>query len=118
MKIDDNILGNFDRQRIEQVFINLMSNAVKNAPASNILIELRKNKNKIEFCITDHGPGIPKDKHELIFKRFERTITTHYSSGLGIGLYISKNIVEGHGGSIHVQSQEGQGAKFIVRFPA
>jgi two-component system sensor histidine kinase/response regulator len=117
VSIEDDIILNCDRVRIEQVFINLMANAIKYAPGTQINIQLRKLAGAVEFRIKDHGPGIPGEKQDLIFGRFERATSTSYTSGLGIGLFISKNIIEGHGGTIHVESVLHKGATFIVRLP-
>lgn len=117
VNIESNIILECDKARLEQVFINLMSNGIKYAPQSDVAISLIKKNGIAEFRISDKGPGIPSDKHELIFKRFERLADANYSSGLGIGLYISKNIVEGHRGDIRVESVPGKGTTFIVCLP-
>jgi two-component system sensor histidine kinase/response regulator len=115
--IENNIKMNFDKQKVEQVLVNLMSNAIKYAPGSKVKIELKQNKGHAELRVQDLGPGIPAENHEMIFARFSRASSSSYTSGLGIGLFISKNIVEGHKGSIHVESQPGSGTTFIVKLP-
>jgi signal transduction histidine kinase len=69
------------------------------------------------LVVEDQGPGIAEDKQATIFQRFERGASTRSVGGLGLGLYIVKEIVDGQGGSIEVQSREGQGARFIVKLP-
>lgn len=115
--IEKNIILTCDKARMDQVFVNLMSNAIKYAPNSLVEISLKKTPGFVEFIIQDHGPGISIDKHELIFGRFERASSTTYTSGLGIGLFISKNIVESHLGTVHVVSEPGMGARFVVKLP-
>ena len=117
MDIEKNLILTYDRARMDQVFINLMANAIKYAPNSLVEMSLKKVEGFVEFTIQDQGPGIATDKHELIFGRFERAFSTSYTSGLGIGLFISKNIVEGHQGTIQVFSEVGKGARFVVRLP-
>lgn len=115
--IENDIKMNCDKQKVEQVLVNLMSNAIKYAPGSKIKIELKQNKGHAELRVKDLGPGIPPENHEMIFGRFARASSSSYTSGLGIGLFISKNIVEGHKGSIHVESKPGSGTTFIVKLP-
>lgn len=69
------------------------------------------------MAVKDNGIGIGKDDHARIFSRFERAISASEISGLGLGLYIAKDIVEAHGGTITVQSELGQGATFVVELP-
>jgi signal transduction histidine kinase len=69
--------------------------------------------------VTDHGIGIPKDEIPQLFERFHRArnVSSRYYGGLGLGLYIARAIIEAHGGSIGVQSIEGQGSTFTMRLP-
>ena len=69
------------------------------------------------FSITDLGSGIAKEHHDKIFERFERVASDRNIGGLGLGLYISKQIVDAHHGLIELQSVEGMGASFIVSIP-
>jgi PAS domain S-box-containing protein len=115
--IDPNIEGGWDRIRIEQVFVNIFSNAIKYAPGKPISISLVRNSNRVKFIVKDQGPGIPPEKQFKIFERFERAISSRNISGLGIGLFISKQIVEAHKGSILVDSKLGEGSTFTVDLP-
>ncbi len=115
--IEKNICGNFDKSRIEQVFVNLLSNAIKYAPGEMIEISLSRDKERGLFIVKDHGPGISKDKQMTIFERFARATNSRNISGLGLGLFISKEIVEAHRGTIRVESEPGLGASFIVELP-
>ena len=117
LQIEDNVLVNCDAIRMEQVITNLISNSLKYAPGTLISISLKKLNESVELHIQDHGPGIGPEQHESIFKCFERSSETAEVSGLGLGLYISKSIVEAHGGSIKLMSEKGKGACFIVTLP-
>lgn len=107
-----------DRQRIEQILGNLITNAMKYAPDSDIWISLRECETYHELAVQDFGPGIShQDQHDL-FKKYERgKLVRDKVPGFGLGLYISEQIMKAHGGSIHVVSEIGQGSTFSVRLP-
>lgn len=108
-----------DRQRVEQVLINLISNAVKYSPdASKVVIRVRKTDLEVRVGIKDFGFGIEPDQMMNIFSRFFRveSIASHIS-GLGIGLFITKEIVERHNGRIWVESEHGKGSEFFFTLP-
>lgn len=106
-----------DPFRIEQVLNNLFSNAIKYAPGSRIVLQLVKDPEKVRLEFQDCGPGIPLDRLPFIFDRYERATSNHRISGLGLGLYITKQLVEAQEGSIEVESAEGSGTAFILRLP-
>lgn len=109
-----------DRVRIGQVLTNLITNAIKYSPQSkNIIIEAKQKKNKVRIDIKDFGMGIPKEEQEKIFKRFFRTsdVKHKHISGLGLGLFISSEIIDKHGSSIEVKSTEGKGSTFSFELP-
>lgn len=115
---DQEILG--DKDRINQVLVNLLTNAVKYSPGKNkILVKTMPNKSKVTLCVQDFGIGIDKEDQERIFDRFFREQGTSEKTfpGLGIGLYISAELVRRHGGHIWVKSQKGKGSEFYVSFP-
>lgn len=103
--------------RIEQVFSNLLSNAVKYGNAKPIEICLEEDETEARVYFKDFGLGIEAEKLELIFNKFARAISSSNISGLGLGLYISKSIVDAHGGSIKVKSVYGEGTEFIIHLP-
>ncbi|RCH53910.1 histidine kinase [Mucilaginibacter hurinus] len=109
-----------DQQRIEQVIINLISNGVKYSPNSNrVLVCAEAAGNKIRVSVQDFGIGIDAEQHDRIFSRFYRVenLAAHMS-GLGIGLYISHEIVSRHKGKLWLTSEPGKGSTFFFEIPA
>ncbi len=98
-----------------QVFRNLLDNAVKYCDKSPCEIHIcyRELEDKYEFSVSDNGPGISPDYHQKIFNVFEQEKINPKAEGLGIGLATVKNIIEGAGGNIHLESEQGKGTKFI-----
>lgn len=113
----EEITGQWDRFRLDQVLTNLLSNATTYAPGTRIDIKLWKEKNKAWVSVTDHGHGIAKDEFDRIFHRYERGKDTQGQRGLGIGLYIVKEMITKHNGEISVESELGKGAKFTFCLP-
>jgi signal transduction histidine kinase len=109
--------GCWDRLRMEQVTSNLLNNAIKYGRGKPIHIRLECSEERVHFSIKDHGPGIPEDHLEKIFDRFERGLSAKKIAGLGLGLFITKQIVELHGGRIWVESELGHGSTFHVEIP-
>jgi len=109
-----------DRDRLEQVLGNLLENAVKYSPeGSEITVRVEERDDQLITTVSDRGMGIPADELGQVFERFHRgrqVSSTNYG-GLGLGLYITKQIVERHGGSIWVESQEGIGTSFSFALP-
>ncbi len=109
-----------DRDRLEQVLGNLLENAVKYSPeGSDIFVELEEKADEVVTSVCDRGIGIPLDELGQVFERFHRgrqVSSTNYG-GLGLGLYITKQIVERHAGAIWVESKEGQGTTFHFSLP-
>ena len=115
--IEDDIVGNWDKVRIEQVVINLLTNAAKYAPNKPIHVKVGRDRDKGVIEVRDEGPGIAPQDQERIFKRFERVISKNNVGGLGLGLYISKQIIEAHHGKLSVESVLGEGALFRIELP-
>lgn len=106
-----------DMYRIEQVIVNLLTNAMKYGAGKPIKVEVCNRNGKVQLLVHDQGPGIREEDSERIFERFERAISSYEVSGLGLGLYISRKIMEQNGGSLFVRSVFGQGSTFIMEFP-
>jgi signal transduction histidine kinase len=117
IEIQQDVIGYWDKVRIEQVFINLLTNASKYAPNKPIQVSLTERNNQAVLKVKDEGPGIAIQDQDRIFNRFERVSATHNVGGLGLGLYISRQIIEAHNGKIYVESDLGQGSTFVVELP-
>jgi PAS domain S-box-containing protein len=109
--------GSSDRMRLEQVVENLVTNAIKYGAGKPIHIRLAATAERVTLTVQDQGIGIAPEHQARIFERFERAVSERNYGGLGLGLYITRTIVEALGGSIRVQSQPGQGATFTVELP-
>ncbi|HPO13650.1 MAG TPA: ATP-binding protein [Candidatus Hydrogenedentes bacterium] len=107
-----------DATRISHVFANLLSNALRyTPPAGRITVSARAEEYWVWFTVSDTGTGIPKEYQSQIFEPFFRVPGQSGVTGAGLGLTIAKEIVEAHGGSIHVQSEEGAGCTFTFSLP-
>ena len=111
------ILGDWDRFRIEQVVINLLTNAMRYGEGSPITVDVAQANGIATVRVGDGGPGVAQGQQARIFEQFERATPHSSISGLGLGLFICKEIVERHGGSIGVESVPGVGATFVVHLP-
>jgi PAS domain S-box-containing protein len=111
------LIGHWDPFRVDQVIVNLLTNASKYGRGKPIEISLRAENGDAVFSIRDHGLGIAREAQDRVFERFERAISASVIGGLGLGLYISRSIVNAHGGTIEVESEIGNGAEFTVRLP-
>lgn len=114
LNIPSDISGQWDQSRLLQVLINIVDNAIKYAPDSTLSINAAQSTDKTIMIIKDTGPGIPKDKQPLIFNRFERLGANINVSGLGLGLYICKKIIEAQGGTIELDSNINEGTSFTI----
>ena len=109
-----------DRNRLEQVVVNLLSNAIKYSPqAEQVLVSLVRTTEEIIVSVQDFGIGIPSDSQDQVFERFYRGSSSveQRFHGLGIGLYITYQIISHHGGRIWVESVQGQGSTFSFALP-
>ncbi|MFZ4399834.1 MAG: chemotaxis protein CheB [Bacteroidales bacterium] len=115
----ENLILNTDSERLHQVIINLVNNALKFTESGTIEFGYEINKNKIIFFVKDQGIGIPKDKLDVIFERFAQIKHENIAKneGTGLGLSISKGIVDLLGGELHVESQESIGSTFYFELP-
>ncbi len=116
-RFDKELVGYWDQNRVEQLFSNLLSNALKFGDGKPIDIHLVERDGEINFKIQDQGEGIPYHLQPKIFERFERAVDPRKISGLGLGLYICRQIVVAHEGTIALESAPGAGATFKVSLP-
>lgn len=119
IKVNTNgkIIGTWDTLRIEQVITNLLSNAIKYGNNKPIEITASKDEGFARLTVADHGIGIPRERQERIFERFERAVNHNHYQGLGVGLYITYQIVKAHKGSIKLSSKQNAGSVFTVELP-
>jgi signal transduction histidine kinase len=116
-EIEPGVVGLWDGYRIEQVVSNLLSNVIKYGRGCPVRISLFQDGKAATLEVSDRGPGISSEDQRRIFDRFERAANAKHIGGLGLGLYISKQIVERHGGKIEVESRRGGGSTFRVALP-
>jgi signal transduction histidine kinase len=113
--------GLWDRLRLEQVLGNLLSNAVKYGAGRPISVDLgatgQEGGEEVWIAVRDHGIGMSRDELGRIFGRFERAVSSRHYGGLGLGLWIVRQVVEAMGGSISVESEPDRGSTFTVRLP-
>jgi signal transduction histidine kinase/DNA-binding response OmpR family regulator len=116
LRADEPVVGNWDRIRIEQLVTNLVANALKYGRGKPVEVKVERVEGGAQLTVRDHGIGIEPEKLPYIFDRFERAASPTYG-GLGLGLYIARQIVSAHGGEIKVSSQPAAGAAFTVALP-
>jgi signal transduction histidine kinase len=100
------------------VIVNLLTNAMKYGAGRPIKVVVLTELDLIQLEVHDQGPGIKQEDSQRIFERFERAISSNEVSGLGLGLYISRQIMEQNNGTLAVTSSLGQGSTFIMQLPA
>lgn len=108
-----------DPARLERILMNLISNALKYSPAETaVLLRAEQTASEVTVSIVDRGVGIASEDLPHIFERFYRPRAGRRAEGLGLGLYITKMLVEAHGGRIWVESELGRGSTFCFTLPA
>jgi PAS domain S-box-containing protein len=117
LEVGGEVRGYWDGSRLEQVVVNLLSNAAKYGAGRPVIIQVDADEGHARLRVRDEGIGISAEALTRLFGRFERGVSERHYGGLGLGLYISRQIVEAMGGRIHVESEQGQGALFTVRLP-
>lgn len=117
IRVEEKFVGEWDRFRLEQVVGNLLTNAIRYGRGKGIGINISGDNQQVILAVRDEGYGISKDDQKRIFERFERAINSSEVSGLGLGLFISREIVEAHGGMIWVESEVNQGSTFFISLP-
>ena len=113
----ERLTGWWDPVRIEQVLTNLLANAMKFGAGHPVDVNIEAIAPGVRIAIRDHGIGLAREDQARIFDRFERAVSVRHFGGLGLGLYISSQIVHAHHGSLRVESKLGEGACFIVELP-
>jgi signal transduction histidine kinase len=111
------VVGRWDAMRVSQIVTNLLSNACKYGAGKPIEVTVESEDGLARLTVRDQGIGIPAADADRIFECFERAVSARHYGGLGLGLYITRQVVEAHGGSIGVSSEPGQGSTFVVELP-
>jgi signal transduction histidine kinase len=115
---DGPVVGEWDRARIDQVLTNLLSNALKYSPdGGDVTVEVHRRGGEAELVVADQGVGIAPEDRPALFQPFARISAAQTVEGTGLGLYITSQIIERHGGTISVDSRRGAGTTFRVRLP-
>lgn len=116
-QVETGIIGSWDALRMEQAVTNLVSNALEYAAGSDVEVSLRRDGGRATLRVTDGGPGIDPARIGGIFERFERAADPRHHGGLGLGLYVTREIVAAHGGTVRAANRDGGGAVFEVDLP-
>jgi signal transduction histidine kinase len=113
------VMAQIDANRIEQVLVNLLDNALKFSPpgAAVELTLTEQSDGGVSVSVTDHGPGAPPEQRARLFERFSQARTAGFQGGLGLGLYLSKHVVERHGGIIEAHFPPAGGSRFSFTLP-
>lgn len=109
--------GVWDEFRVEQIVINLLTNALRYGGSKPVLITLMRRNGFAEIVVRDQGVGISPEDQRRIFNPFERAGTKEVREGLGLGLYIARQLAESHGGTLDVESAPNEGAAFRLALP-
>ncbi|MFE8604337.1 sensor histidine kinase [Archangium violaceum] len=117
VRVPGPVVSRWDRLRLEQVLSNLLSNALKYGAGQPVEVALSTSGERVHLQVRDEGIGIEPAVQARIFERFERAVSDRHYGGLGLGLWITREIVTAMGGTLHVESVPGQGATFMVALP-
>lgn len=117
VQITEPLVGWWDRVALEQAASNLLSNAMKYGAGQPVQVELKADEGEAVMTVRDNGIGMSDADQRRIFQQFEQLMTGERRAGFGIGLWLTRSLVEAHGGKIEVESAVGSGSTFTVRLP-
>jgi PAS domain S-box-containing protein len=117
VRAEHSIIGRWDRLRVEQIISNLLSNALRYGAGKPIEIDVSETRAAVQVTVSDHGIGIEPAALDRIFERFERAASMRHYGGLGLGLFISRQLAHAHGGNVSVDSRLGVGSSFTLTLP-
>lgn len=114
---DAEVVGHWDSTTLATALRNLLNNALTFGEGKPIVIRVGHTQSTATLSVRDQGIGIAPEEQGRIFQRFERAVSPHHYGGLGLGLWVTKQIVEAHAGTIYVASEEGSGSTFTIELP-
>jgi two-component system OmpR family sensor kinase len=117
VEVDSSVSGFWDRDAVEQIVVNLVSNAIKFGAKKPVIVSGGFVDGDVTLRVRDHGIGISEADRARIFARFERAVQSGDLPGFGLGLWIARQLAQAHGGEIHVDSEPGHGSVFTIRLP-
>lgn len=117
LEIVPDVVGDWDEFRVEQILVNLITNALRYGGGKPVSISFSFTGNHVAIHVQDQGAGIPESEQQRIFEKFERLGNNQVKEGLGMGLYIARQLAEAHGGNLSVGNTPGAGACFTLRLP-
>ncbi len=117
LQLEPLVVGRWDRRRLDQVIVNLVSNAIKYGGGQPITVTLKSEGGDAVLEVRDRGIGISPEDQARVFRRFERAVSARHFGGLGLGLWIVSEIVRCSGGTISLESVVDRGSRFEVRLP-
>ncbi len=117
LQSEASLLGCLDATRLGQLLQNLLSNAARYGAGKPVEVRLSRQGPHARLDVVDHGMGVKPENRARIFNRFERAVSVRHYGGLGLGLWVSRQVVEAHGGEIAVTDTPGGGATFTVELP-
>ncbi len=117
LHLQPQVTGNWDAMRLSQVITNLISNSLKYGGTKPVEFHLTANENQATLRVKDYGIGIPATQLDRIFHRFERGIAENFYPGMGLGLWITRQVVEALSGKISIKSELRIGSEFTVELP-
>jgi signal transduction histidine kinase len=111
------VVGHWDRLRLELVVTNLLTNAARYGNGQPVRLTVAAHDGGVRLTVEDGGIGIRREDHERIFERYVRAVPARQYGGLGVGLWLARQLVDAHGGRLTVESEEGAGARFVMELP-
>jgi signal transduction histidine kinase len=117
VEANEPVVGRWDRLRIDLVITNLLTNALRYGEKKPVRLRVDAIGDRARVTVEDRGIGVRPQDHERIFERFVRAVPSRQFGGLGIGLWLARQIVHAHGGTLTLRSESGAGAQFILELP-